>query len=314
MKKTKSKLKKEMKKAAQKGQFGKLIIFALLLLALYIYNANTQDPSATVYENGTLDAAKTMAVHFIDVGQADAAYIVLPDGASMLIDAGENASEDALAAYFDRYDINTLDYAVFTHPHEDHIGGADVVFDLCTVKNVILPDAEATSSTYEKMLSCIADSGAKVMLAEVGDTYTLGAASFEILGPVSPSSDDLNNASILLRLTYGDTSFLFTGDAEAKAEAAALSAVGTTKLNADVLKVGHHGSNTSSSDAFLEAVTPSVAVISCGENNDYGHPHDAILQRLALYTQHIFRTDLLGSVRVFSDGTALLVQSDRSGE
>jgi len=314
MKKTKSKLKKEIKKAAKKGQYGKLVIFALLLLALYIYNANTKDPGATVYDSGTLDAEKTMAVHFIDVGQADAAYIVLPDGASMLIDAGENASEDALAAYFDRYDIDTLDYAVFTHPHEDHIGGADVVFDLCTVKNVILPDAEATSSTYEKMLSCIADSGAEVILAEVGDTYTLGTASFEILGPVSPSSDDLNNASILLRLTYGETSFLFTGDAEAKAEAAALSAVGRTKLNADVLKVGHHGSSTSSSEAFLEAVTPSVAVISCGEDNDYGHPHDTALQRLASYTEHIFRTDQLGSVRVFSDGTALLVQSDRSGK
>ncbi|MBQ8577711.1 MAG: MBL fold metallo-hydrolase [Clostridia bacterium] len=313
-KSTNTKLKKELKSAAKKKQTVKVILFALLLLFLWWYDNYTDTPvsaNATVYEDGTLDTETSLTVHFIDVGQGDAAYIELPTGETVLIDAGTNASEDALLAYLDRYDCDTIDYAVFTHPHEDHIGGADKVLGRYHVNNVLLPDADATSSTYEKMLDGIADSGAAVMLAEVGDTYSVGEAVIRILGPTDPSDDDLNNASIVLRLEYKDVSFVFTGDAEKSSEKSILAEVGATLLDADVLKVGHHGSNTSSSSDFLDAVSPAVAVISCGENNEYGHPHKETVNALTERGVKQFRTDELGSIRIYTDGTALLVQSDK---
>ena len=236
---------------------------------------------------------------------------MLPDGKTVLIDAGTNQSEHQLLSYLARYGIRRIDYAVFTHPHEDHIGGADAVLDACEVQHVILPDAVTATSTYEIMLEKIEAEGCSVSTAVPGTVYPLGDASFTVLGPVGTYEDNLNNASILLRFCYGETSFLFTGDAEADAEAAALLR-DSAALNADVLKVGHHGSFTSSSELFLAAVTPDVAVISCGAQNEYGHPHAEILDRLQKHTDHIFRTDTLGSIRIYSDGTSLLVQSDRA--
>ncbi|MBE6657285.1 MAG: MBL fold metallo-hydrolase [Ruminococcaceae bacterium] len=291
--------------------FGKFVIIALLLLALYIYDLNTRFGGTIHYGEGTPSPGTSAVVHFIDVGQADAACIVLPDGKTVLIDAGSNASEDQLLSYLARYGIRRIDYAVFTHPHEDHIGGADAVLAACEVLNCILPDASTATSTYDIMLDQIAKEGAAVHTARPGDTYTLGDASFTILGPAGSFVDNLNDASILLRFCYGETSFLFTGDAETAAETAAILQ-NTVGLNADVLKVGHHGSSTSSSELFLAAVTPDVAIISCGAQNEYGHPHAETLQRLAIHTEHIFRTDQLSSIRVYSDGNALLVQSDRT--
>ena len=148
--------------------------------------------------------------------------------------------------------------------------------------------------------------------AQVGDTYTVGDASFSILGPTDIADDgNLNNASIILRFVCGDTSFLFTGDTESDAESAALQKLGTDEFASNVIKVGHHGSSTSSCDAFLSAVYPDVAVISCGPQNEYGHPHKETLDRLSVYTDHIFRTDLSGSIRIYTDGKTLVVRSDR---
>ena len=184
--------------------------------------------------------------------------------------------------------------------------------DACTVEHVILPKTVTTTATYDYLLDAIADEGCSVQYAVPGSTYILGDASFTVLGPVSDDSENLNNASIILSFQYGQTTFLFTGDAEEPAETAALLR-DPAALNADVLKVGHHGSSTSSSELFLAAVSPDAAVISCGESNEYGHPHSEVLKRLDVFTDHIFRTDRLGSVRIYTDGEVLWVQSERDG-
>lgn len=305
-----SKRKRRKQRQDQIEHFGKLVIIALLLLALYIYDYNTRFSGTIHYGDGTPNPQTSAVVHFIDVGQADAACIVLPSGEAILIDAGSNASEDHLLSYLARYGIRHIQYAVFTHPHEDHIGGADAVFRACKIDKVIMPNVTSNTSTYDILLDCIAEEGSTVQYAAPGNTYIVGDASFTILGPVTCDDENLNDASIILSFCYGDTTFLFTGDAELTAESAAM-VCNPTAFNADVLKVGHHGSSTSSSDLFLAAVTPDVAVISCGAFNEYGHPHTAVLERIGQYTNHIFRTDELGSIRVCSDGKTLLVQSDR---
>lgn len=289
---------------------GKIASIGLLLTGLYLYGVLTRHTGYLAFGSGTPQLKTSAVVHYIDVGQADAACIVTPDGHTVLIDAGSNLSQEHLISYLAKYCIREIDYAVFTHPHEDHIGGADRVFDFCRVGHVILPDAAASTATYDMLLTSMQNEGCTVEYALPGNSYSLGDASLTILGPACDYEDNGNNASVILRFDYGDTSFLFTGDAEASAEAAVILE-NKEALNADVLKVAHHGSATSSTDAFLSAVTPTLAIISCGPYNEFGHPHSSVLDRLSSHTPHIFRTDESGSIRVYTDGTALLVQSDR---
>lgn len=244
--------------------------------------------------------------HFIDVGQGDAALIRTAEG-NVLIDAGTNASEDELIAYLKAEGITELAYAVFTHPHEDHIGGADAVLAHCVVKNVIRPDVEASSKTYQRMVEAIEAEGAKEYFSAPDQVYTLGDLKMTILGPVGSDYDDVNNESIVMRVDFGESSVLYTGDAEDVSEEEMLSryAFGN-KLDCDLLKVGHHGSDSSSTEAFLRAVTPEMAVISCGTGNDYGHPKQEILSRLESMEVIFWRTDLLGDVVVVSDGKTLV--------
>lgn len=289
--------------------FLKLTVVLLLLLALYIYDFHSLHAGVLQLGEGIPDPQTSAVVHFIDVGQADAACVTLPGGEVLLIDAGTNASENKLLSYLDKYGIRHIDYAVFTHPHEDHIGGADAVLEACSVDCVILPEAVSSSVTYEVMLDAIAAEGCAVQYATPGNSYPLGDGSFTILGAY-PAEENLNDASIILSFVFGNTSFLFTGDAEITAENAVLLR-DPAACDADVLKVGHHGSSTSSSALFLAAVSPDVAVISCGALNEYGHPHSETMKRLSVFTDHIFRTDEVGSVRVYSDGERLWVQSER---
>ncbi len=300
--------KKRRRRKSRPIPLSHLCIAFLLLLALYIYDINSRFSGIIQYGDGTPDPTTSAVVHFIDVGQADAACIVLPGGETMLIDAGSNASENQLLSYLAKYGIRQIDYAVFTHPHEDHIGGADAVLEMCSVDCVILPDTVSTSVTYEVMLEAIAAEGCTVQYAVPGNSYPLGDGAFTILGAY-PAEENLNDASVILSFIYGNTSFLFTGDAEVTAENAVLLR-DPAACNADVLKVGHHGSSTSSSALFLAAVSPDVAVISCGALNEYGHPHSVTMTPLSAFTDHIFRTDEHGSIRVFTDGALLRVQSD----
>ena len=203
-----------------------------------------------------------MKVHFLNVGQADSTLITCGDHA-MLIDAGKNDDKEPILNYIqNKAGLTHLDYMIGTHPHEDHIGSMDSVIEAVSVDTVMLPNVTANTRTFQDVLTAIDEKGLFITVPEVGETYSLGDASFTILGPVSDYGDNLNDWSIALKITYGNTSFIFTGDAEADAEADML---GTgLDLSADVYQVGHHGSRTSSSSALLDAISPRYAVISCG--------------------------------------------------
>ena len=235
-------------------------------------------------------------VHFVDVGQGDCAIIRTPDG-NIIIDAGTNSSEDEMKAYIDKLGIDSFKYAIFTHPHEDHIGGAEVIMRNYTVENVLIPDLAATSKVYEVMLDSIEESGANVTVVEAGKEleFTVGSLVAKILGPVE-IDDDKNNASIVMKVQYGKTGILFTGDAEVGSEELLLEKYRLGQLRADILKLGHHGSDTSSSLDFLRAVSPAVGIISCGVDNTYGHPNAEILARLDSEGIEYHRTDKEGSI------------------
>ena len=189
--------------------------------------------------------------------------------------------------------------SVATHPHSDHMGGMAKVIAAIPIGTFLAPDVVHTTNAFERMLDALEDKGLALTVAQAGDAYTLGGADFTVLAPSNPREDDLNNASVVLRMDFGGTRFLFTGDAEKASEAEMLAAGG---LSCDVLKVGHHGSATSTHEAFLQAVSPSVAVISCGAGNSYGHPHAETMQRLEAIGARVLRTDERGAVVLITDG------------
>lgn len=244
----------------------------------------------------------SMTVHYIDIGQGDSQLIIIPDGSAVLIDAGPNSEEDKLLSYLKSQDIDELEYVIFTHPHEDHIGGADMVLKKFKVNNVIISDVTYTSATFLRMLEAIEESDAKLIIAAAGQNYTFGDASFNILAPVSDNYTSLNDWSVVLRMDYGITSFLFTGDAEIISENDMMRKFNESEFKCDVYKAGHHGSTTSNSEAFLTLCNPIFAVVSCGKGNDYGHPHSEILNLFSNMKIQIYRTDIDGTVVFKSDG------------
>jgi len=256
------------------------------------------DPSATAVPEQTT-AAGSVTVHFIDVGQADS-ILVQQGGDTLLIDAGNNEDGDSVVAYIKALGIQDLDYIIGTHPHEDHIGGLDTVIKAFTVGKVILPDAIANTETFEDVLLAIKDKGLKISKAVPGTHYLLGQAGLDILGPVLSSDDELNHVSVVSKVSFGHTAFLFTGDAEKDDEEAMISQ--GYDLDADVLKVGHHGSGSSTCAALLLAVSPLYAVISVGQDNTYGHPAAETLARLTDAGTAVYRTDLAGTIIAVSDG------------
>lgn len=298
-----------MKREFKKGRGGKFIVLLFILAAIYL-TATHYFPELNTYigdfvgsfTDQTDTGTGELVVHFIDVGQGDATLIRTPSGKNILIDAGPNSSEDALKKYLDGYKIKELDYVIFTHPHEDHIGGADMILNNYKVKSVIIPDLVTNTTTFEKMLAAIEKNGCSVNTPAPGASYSVGEIHFKILAPLNISEKDLNNASIVLKLTYGETSFMFTGDAEKDSEYRMLDKYNKNEFSCNVLKVGHHGSGTSSSSSFIKAVSPSVAVISCGKDNDYGHPHSETTSLFNKLNIKVYRTDKNGSVVARSDG------------
>ena len=246
-----------------------------------------------------------MSVHMIDVGQGDSILIQTDEGATMLVDAGERDQGDTVISYLRSQGIEQLDLVVGSHPHSDHIGGLADVIDAVEVETVWMPDIPdsilPTSQTFYHLLETIEQQGIPLETPVAGDSYALGEAEVTVLGPLDAEDDNLNNQSLVLRVDFGATSILLTGDAEKEEEETLLS--GQFPLEATVLKVCHHGSNSSSHRAFLEAVDPAIALISCGQNNSYGHPHDEVLERLDKRGVEIYRTDILGNIVLVSDGS-----------
>jgi competence protein ComEC len=260
---------------------------------------------AVIPLSGTTNAAtKNMYVHFIDVGQGDSIYIKAPNGEDILIDGGNNGKGDDVVAYLKKQKVDDIEIMIATHPDADHIGGLDTVLSAFRVERVYAPKVSHTSQTYKDFLNAVKREGLKIKTAQKGVSLGLKGVSAVFVGPVkSYSTSDTNDWSAVLKLTYGKKSFLFTGDAETKAEADMIAS--KQNLRADVLKVGHHGARTSTSAAFLKAVKPTYAVISVGKGNSYGHPTAEVLNRLKSYKVKIFRTDLQGTIIAKTDGTNL---------
>lgn len=239
-----------------------------------------------------------LQVHFIDVGQGDCTLITCGDQ-SMLIDAGDNSKGTAVQLYLQKRGIDRLDYMIGTHPDADHIGGMDVVVTKFDCRQIMLPNVSNDTATYRDVIDAMNYKGYQNTLPVVGNTYSLGDATFTIIAP-NGTYDDTNNYSIGIRLVHGKNSFLFVGDAEEEAERDMLQ--NGLELSADVLKVAHHGSRSSSSWEFINAVNPMYAVISCGSNNAYGHPSAETLNTLRNAGIKVYRTDDDGSIVATSDG------------
>ncbi len=256
------------------------------------------EPIEEVIDPKPVTAEGQLIAHFINVGQGDAIFIQTP-AKNILIDGGDRGT--TVANYLRNQGISSLDLVIGTHPHADHIGGLINVFQSIPVKEVIDPAVVHTTKTFEDYLTLIDKKDIKFTEGRAGMNRDLGGgAQLELLHPTSPSSSHLNNASIVARLVFGQVSFLFTGDAETEAEKEMLNR--SAALVSDILKVGHHGSRTSTTQAFLQGVDPEVAVIMCGKDNQYGHPHEEILQRLANAGVDIYRTDLHGTIVITTDG------------
>lgn len=242
-----------------------------------------------------------LTVHYLDVGQGDCMLLAC-DGEYMLIDAGDNSKGTAVQNYLTKQGVKTLKYVIGTHPDADHVGGLDVILYKFDCETVMLPDVSKDTKTYRDVLDTMDGKGYKNTLPTAGAEFMLGSASCMLLGP-RISYEDANNNSVVVLVTHGTNKFLFMGDAEAEAEEDILRGGGDVK--ADVIKVGHHGSRYSSSESFLQAVTPAYAVISCGEDNRYGHPHAETLNTLRAMGVEVFRSDEQGTVVAVSDGSKI---------
>lgn len=251
-----------------------------------------------------------LIIHFLDVGQADSILLELPNNEIMLIDAGNNSDGRKVVSYLRDKGIDTIDYLIGTHPHADHIGGLDDVIDNFEIGRIYLPQVIHTSKTFEDVLLAVQRKGKKITPARAG-VNIVDEPDLQIyfISPVRDDYNNLNHYSAVVKVDFLNKSFLFTGDAEIPNEEEMIEKYGS-RLKSHVLKVGHHGSNTSTSEEFIEKVVPDYAVISVGKDNSYGHPSALVIQRLQNHGVKIYRTDLQGTIIARSDGQQILFNQD----
>lgn len=305
------------------GMSPALTFILIILAAVFLYSAYLElgadnVPDAAV--NSFIDKDADLEIHFIDVGQGDCSLIKWEETA-MLIDCGERENADAVLKYLKKQGVEKLDYIIATHPHSDHIGGMGDIISGTEVGKVIAPkissDLTPTTKTYERFLQALRDKGMRLTAAKPKTVYAFETKeengskkppSFEILAP-NEDYDDLNNYSVVIRLTYGSTSYLFTGDAEKESESDILKL--GEDLDSDLLKVGHHGSSTSTTDGFLGEVSPKYCVIQCGAGNKYGHPHAETVEKIEAAGAKWYSNDRDGNIVVYSDGESIFVKTEK---
>lgn len=247
-----------------------------------------------------------LRVSFIDVGQGDSAFIELANGKTMLIDAGVSQAEDKIIQLIKDKGYSKIDYLVATHPHADHIGGMRKVVKSFKIGEIYMPKAATNTKTYEKLLTEISDKGLSIHTAKAGMTIQDGV---EILAPNAAAYDDLNDYSIVIKITNGSNKFLFLGDTQILSENEILNA--GFDVSADVVKVGHHGSGTSSGSEFVNAVHAKYAIFSVGDHNNYNHPHIFVVEKWKNSGAETLRTDEKGTITFISDGTHLTMQTEK---
>ena len=270
----------------------------IIILSLFLYQTN----DTSNYKN-------QMTIHYIDVGQGDCILIQV-NNKNLLIDSGPSSSKKNLLTYLKKLNIKKFDYIIATHPHEDHIGNMDTIIKRYNIGSFYSPKVMTSSSTFENMVSALVDKNLKINILKKGAKgIDLGKnVKLEVFSPYEDLfSDNLNDYSPIIKITFLNNSFLFTGDAEVLTEKLVLSE--NTNLNSDILKVGHHGSSTSTSSNFLNSVNPSIAIISVGKNNSYGHPTSEVLSLLDYFNIRTIRTDINGTIIAISDGKNISISS-----
>lgn len=267
------------------------VVFFIIFLYLYLKDEGIfKETKAVVNLDGKIE------IDVLDVGQADS-ILIMTDNKYALIDAGNREDASGIVSYLNDKGISSFEYVFTTHPHEDHIGGMSAVIDNFDIKNFYMPNVITTTKVFENTLLSLKNKNMSFKVPNVGDVLELGDASIEVIY-LGSDKDDLNNCSIVLKLTYGNNSFLFMGDAETKVENKILN----KDLSSSLLKVSHHGSNSSTSAKFLDKVNPKYAVISVGKDNSYNHPSSKTINRLKKYGINTYRTDELGTIIITSDG------------
>lgn len=322
------------------------LIFCISLTGCYSQNPIPEDPdqnnnyiSSDVDENGNLISRPVleipseseeiqseeisdgeMTVYFIDVGNADCSLIEFSDGTTMLIDAGNVADGEDICSYLDYLGVDEINYLIATHPHEDHIGGMVDVINTIPVDNMYMPqipDAYVpTTKIYSNLLESIDSHNLTVTAPSAGEVIKQDDdTTVKFLNsPDKINSSNMNEYSLVVKITYKNTSFIFTGDAEKEEEEMMLQNFSKKDLDCDVLKVAHHGSTTSNTAEWLEALTPEYAYIPCGTGNQYGHPHDEIIEELTNMGIEYYRADYDGTVKITSDGNNITVKTKLTGD
>lgn len=262
-------------------------------------------------QHETITETSSFAVHFIDVGQGDAA-LILCDDKSMLIDGGKSKASDIIYTYLKKQGITHLDYVVCSHADEDHVGGLSGALSAVSAGAVYAPETEADTKAYLNFKRKTQEQGLEIQHPKHGDSFAFGSSTVQVLGPIDENTNERNNTSIVLKVQYGATSFLFTGDAEFDEEHDILEQ--GYDLSTDVLKVSHHGSAGATSYRFLREVLPKYAVISVGKDNAYGHPTEKVLSLLRDAETKVFRTDLQGDIIAASDGRNVTITPSRNAD
>jgi len=315
--------KRRRKKGIRKSPIIITILLLLAVSAFLLFNYGEEWFGISFFEADNTGDTNTqpgdeVRFHFIDVGQGDAILITTKDG-NMLIDSGDLSSDSQkkLDNYLKSQNIKSFEYVVFTHTDADHIGSADIVVSNYEVKTVIMPDYQATTKVFGRLVDAIEDKDVDLILIgedddceKPGYSFKLGPVTHTVMAPTE-DFDDANEMSVVIKSVYGETSVLLTGDAEIKSEKAMIAKYKNGELDIDILKAGHHGSSSSSSHSFLTATTPDLVIISCGEGNKYGHPHEVVMDRFTKAEIEIFRTDLDGTVVVKTDGVSYTVETQK---
>ena len=286
------------------------IIIGIIFIVLYIMNWNEYNEES-VQANGKINTVtaeesqnielvgeERIQIHFFDVGQADS-ILLISNNKTMLIDAGTNDAGETVVKNIKNLGIEKIDYLVGTHPHEDHIGGLDDVIKNFEIGTIYMPKIQTNTKTFEDVLDAVSDKGLKISAPQVGDKFEVGNIECEIMCSdleLAKEEDNLNLSSIVIRAVFENQSYLFMGDSETENE------VSRTWPQTNVLKVGHHGSKTSSSQKFLNQVLPQIAIIQVGEDNSYSHPHKEVLNRLNKLGTLIYKTDENKNILIESDG------------
>lgn len=300
---------KKIKKNIKRNFFEILII----LLAFLIINNqdkiknllnqnNNQNQNDYINTNNDL-----LKVHYLDVGQGDSIFIELPNNETMLIDAAESYQSENIINYLKNLNYQKIDYVIGTHPHADHIGGLKDIINTFEIGKIYMPKVVSTTKTYESLLMAIKDKNLKINTAKAGTSIIdTDALKINILAPNNSTYTELNNYSVVTKITYGSTKFLFMGDAEKLSENEIKE-----NVTADVIKIGHHGSNTSSSIDFIKKVNAKYGIISVGLNNKYNLPKEEIITNWENSGTKIYLTSINGTVRASSDGTNIKIESEK---